>query len=73
MVFPEHMGQEVPPEIIARQFGHQILIQPALTYGYQLEVGNEMLVQEGGVIDKLELEIGIPYDPSKHGDPSGLS
>jgi len=69
VVFPEYLGQEVPPEIIARQFGHQILIQPALTYGYQLEVGNEMLVQEGGVIDKLELETGIPYNPSQHGDP----
>lgn len=68
-VFPDYAGREVPPEIIARQFGHQILIQPAITYGYQLEVGDEMLVQEGGVIEELELETGIPYDPSQHGDP----
>jgi len=69
-VFPENAGSEVPPEVIARQFGHQILIQVALSYGYQQEVAPEMLLSEGGVIDQLELETGVPYDPLLHYHPN---
>jgi pimeloyl-ACP methyl ester carboxylesterase len=69
-VFPEHAGSEVPPEVIARQFGHQILIQVAISYGYQRQVAPEMLLAEGGVIDQLELETGVPYDPLLHYHPN---
>jgi hypothetical protein len=68
-VFPEYQNQVVPPEVITRQFGHQVLIQPALSYGYQLQFTDELLVEPGSVIDQLEQEVGIPYDPSIHGDP----
>ena len=69
-VFPEHSGSEVPPEVIMGQFGHQILIQAAISFGYQRVVAPEMLLAEGGVIDQLELETGIPYDPLVHYHPN---
>lgn len=68
-VFPQFRGQEVPPEIIARQFGYQILIQPSISYGYQSQITDEMLLEPGSVIDQIEQEVGIPYNPSAHGDP----
>ena len=68
-VFPQFRGQRVPPEIIASQFGYQILIQPALTFDYQSRITDEMLLEPGSVIDQIEQEVGIPYDPNAHGDP----
>lgn len=70
VVFPEYAGSESPPEVIARQFGHQILIQAAISFGYQRVVAPEMLLAEGGVIDQLERVTGIPYDPLVHYHPN---
>lgn len=67
-VFPEYAGKTVPADIIARQFGHQVLIQPALTFDYQTEVAEEMLRRPGSVLYKIGEEVGIPYDPAKYPD-----
>ena len=68
-VFPQNAGQVVPPEVIARQFGHQVLIQPALSFNYQNETENEMLRQPGSLLYKIGEEVGIPYDPARYPDP----
>jgi hypothetical protein len=68
-VFPDYRGQIVPPEVITEQFGHQILIQPAISYGYQTQITNDLILQPGGLIDQLEQQTGIPYDPNTHEDP----
>jgi hypothetical protein len=69
VVFPDYEGQVVPPEAIIRQFGHQVLIQPALTMQYQQDETTDLLLQPGSVIDQLSRETGIPYDPDLHGGP----
>jgi hypothetical protein len=61
IVFPEYAGQTVPPSVIARQFSHQVLIQPAITRYYQRLVGGEMLEAPGSILDVLAEETGVPY------------
>jgi hypothetical protein len=68
-VFPEHAGEAVPPEVIARQFGRQVLIQPALTANYQTAVEDEMLKRPGSILYRIGEEVGIPYDPDRYPDP----
>jgi hypothetical protein len=60
-IFPEYAGQTVPPSVIARQFSHQVLIQPAITRYYQRLVAVNMLEAPGSVLDQLGEETGIPY------------
>jgi hypothetical protein len=60
-IFPEYLGQTVPPSVIARQFSHQVLIQPAITRYYQTVVAVEMLEAPGSILDQLAKETGIPY------------
>lgn len=67
-VFPQYAGQVVPPEVIAQQFGHQVLIQPALSFNYQEETENEMLSRPGSILYKIGEEVGIPYDPGRYPD-----
>ena len=62
-VFPEYIGQTVPPDVIARQFGHQIMIQVALTRSYQQQIAAEMLEAPGSFLYQLALETGVPYIP----------
>ena len=66
--FPQYAGQTVPADVIARQFGNQVLIQPALTFEYQTEVTEEMLHKPGSVLYKIGEETGVPYDPAKYPD-----
>jgi len=68
-VFPQYAGQVVPPEVIVRQFGYQVLIQPALSFNYQEETENEMLTRPGSLLYKIGEEIGVPYDPGQYPDP----
>jgi hypothetical protein len=70
-VFPQYHSQIVPPEVITQQFGHQILVQPAITYGHQGEITDDMILQPGGLIEQFEEESGVLYDPDIH--PSTLS
>jgi hypothetical protein len=60
-VFPEYAGQTVPPSVIAQQFSHQVLIQPAITRYYQRLVAVEMLEAPGSILDELAEETGVPY------------
>jgi len=68
-VFPQYAGQVVPPEVIVRQFGHQVLIQPALSLNYQEETAVEMLSRPGSLLYKIGEEAGVPYDPARYPDP----
>ncbi len=61
IVFPEYAGQTVPPSVIARQFSHMILIQPAITRYFQRLVAVEMLEAPGSILDELAEETGVPY------------
>jgi hypothetical protein len=67
-VFPEYLGQTVPPEVIARQFGHQILIQPSVPWGFRHAVTEEMLRQPGSVLYQIAAETGVTYDPDAYAD-----
>jgi len=74
-VFPEYAGQTVPPSVIARQFSHQVLIQPAITRYYQRLVAAQMLEAPGSILDELAEETGVPYiryadQPGARPDPS---
>ena len=74
-VFPEYAGHTVPSSVIARQFSHQVLIQPAITRYYQRLVAAEMLEAPGSILDELADETGIPYirykdQPWATGNPS---
>jgi len=61
-VFPDYSGRTVPPAVISRQFGHQVLIQACISFGHQIEVADTLLRQPGSLIYRLGEEIGIPYD-----------
>jgi len=67
-VFPEYAGRSVPPEVIARQFGHQVLIQPTVSFGYQLEIQDEMFRKPGSPLYKIGEEVGVPFDPQAYPD-----
>jgi hypothetical protein len=60
-IFPEYAGQTVPPSVIARQFSHQVLIQPAITRYYDRLVTADMLEAPGSILDQLAEETGMPY------------
>jgi len=60
-IFPEYAGGTVPPAAVARQFGHQILIQTALTWPYQRRISVEKLEAPGSILDQLAEETGVPY------------
>jgi hypothetical protein len=68
-VFPEYRGRIVPPEVIARQFGNQILIQVALTMGYQGEATWQLWSQPDSVLYQIGREAGVPYDPQRFPRP----
>ncbi|MBN1272920.1 MAG: hypothetical protein JXB26_11690 [Candidatus Aminicenantes bacterium] len=68
IVFPAYSGQVLPPELIALQFGHQVLIQPAITFEYQSEIQEEMWRQPGSPLYQIGDKVGIPYDPETYPD-----
>jgi len=68
VVFPGYEGRTVPPEVIIRQFGHQILIQPSVPWGYREELTEEMLRRPGSELYQIGAEVGIPFRPDAYGD-----
>lgn len=60
-VFPGHAGRTVPPAVIAGQFGHQVLIQTALSWSYQRRVAARLLEEPGSPLYRVAAETGIPY------------
>jgi len=67
-VFPAYRGQTVPPEVIVRQFGHQILIQPSVPWGYREVLTEEMLRRPGSELHRIAAETGIPYSSTAYAD-----
>lgn len=67
-VFPDYRDRTVPPEVIARQFGHEILIQPSVPWGYRERVTEEMLRRPGSELYLIGQETGIPYSPDVYAD-----
>jgi hypothetical protein len=66
IVFPDHAGQVVPPWVINKQFGHQIIIQGSITHYYQRPEAERLLKKPGSPLYKIGKEVGIPYDPVKY-------
>jgi hypothetical protein len=74
-VFPSYAGTTVPQAVIAGQFGHQVLIQTALSWQYQRLVAARMLEEPGSPLYQVAAETGIPYvlyadSPGAVADPS---
>jgi len=67
-VFPAYAGRAVPADVIARQFGHQVLIQPTVSFGYQLVIQDEMFRRAGSPLYKIGEEVGLPFDPQAYPD-----
>ncbi len=67
-VFPEFAAGDMPPELIRQQFGHQVLIQPTVSFGHQLEIQDEMYRQPGSPLFKIGEEVGIPFNPQSYPD-----
>ncbi|MCP4150764.1 MAG: S10 family peptidase [bacterium] len=65
-VFPQYSGSEVPAEVIANQFTHQVLIQPAITMNYQNSVAGQMWEQPGSDIYKIAAEEGATFEPCQN-------
>lgn len=55
----------IPAQTIARQFGHQVLIQPAFTLAYQGVASGTLFEQDGSVIFQLAAEQGKTYVPCR--------
>jgi hypothetical protein len=52
----------VAPEIVARQFGRQVLIQPQLTGDFQNQEAATLYYQDGSIIDQISREAwGLPF------------
>ncbi len=62
-VFPDESARPFPPSVIARQFGRQVLIEPALAGSYQDRIAGELFEQEGSPIYKIAAETGKTYTP----------
>lgn len=68
IVFPEYKDKVVPPEVIAKQFGRQILIEPAVTE-YQDKIAGEMFEQEGSFLYQIAREEAVEYIPCSEQPP----
>ena len=71
-VFPAYRGGTVPPEVIARQFGRQVLIEPLLSGQYQDRVAGQMFEQPGSVIYQVAAETGTKFTPCPAADDTCL-
>jgi len=70
-VFPDYTGMEAPPEVMAQQFGLQVLIQPLLSGMYQDEEAGLLWEEDGSPLYQIAEETGVPFIPCKNtGDPT---
>ncbi|MDQ1256072.1 MAG: hypothetical protein QG656_668 [Candidatus Hydrogenedentes bacterium] len=65
-VFWRYRGKTVPPDVIARQFSHQVLIQPLLST-HQAEVMADMYEEPGSIVYQIAAETGTTYVPLAEG------
>lgn len=54
-------GEPAEPEAIAEQFGHQVLIQPAMTGDLQRFIAGQLFEQPGSPVHALADELGATY------------
>lgn len=71
-VFPQYRNREVPPEVIIRQFGHQVLIQPAID-SYQNQIEINLMNREDSVVYQVAEEVGETFVPCTSPDCDPLS
>ncbi len=64
-VFPEYAGAVAPPEVMARQFGYQVLIQPLLSGKHQDDVAGELWEQDDSPLFRIAAEEGLQYVPCR--------
>jgi len=64
-VLGDRAGAALPPEVVARQFGRQVLIQPYFLGDRQDEVMGELFEEEGSPPYQLAAETGEPFTPCK--------
>ena len=65
-IVDHHLGLGVDPDdpgAVAAQFGHQVLIQPALTGFVQQDEAGALFEQPGSILDDIADELGILYTP----------
>lgn len=61
-LFPaEAAAGNLTPQMVARQFGRQILIQPEISGPYQAEADGDFFEQPGSIIDRLAAATGTVY------------
>ncbi len=56
---PNKGGDEVPPEVVARQFKRQVLIQPQLTGASQDDITAKMFYHKGGYNDSFMQDLAV--------------
>ena len=70
VLHPTHTGQIVPPNLIAQQFSHQILIQAVLAGRHEFDARGELFEQAGSIIYQIAAEEGLSFIPCAAGDTS---
>jgi hypothetical protein len=58
---PAFGDSDPPPELIATQFGRQILIQPALTGMTQQQTAGQLFEQPDSPLEQLASDLGVDY------------
>lgn len=61
LVFPDTPPEQLTPQRLARQFGHQILIQPQLSDGYYTTIAGRLLERPGSIAYRVSRQTGWPY------------
>ncbi len=62
-VFPEYAGQQVPPQVVAEQFSHQVLVQPLLSGEYQDYQAGQLWDAPGSPMYDIATEEGLTFIP----------
>jgi hypothetical protein len=63
LAFPDYYYSYKPPEVIARQFSHVIMIQPAISLNLQDSMTGQEYAKPGSVIYQLADEVGKVFTP----------
>lgn len=71
-VFSEYSRQVPPSSVIARQFSHQVLIQPAID-DYRNSVAARLLTQPDSLVYQIAAETGTSFVPCNGADCSPMS
>jgi hypothetical protein len=72
LAFPDYYSLYKPPEVVARQFSHVIMIQPAFSLDLQDSMTGQEYAKPGSVIFQLAEEVGKVFTPDKASPLSSL-